>query len=275
MAYLMETSPRFLPLLERIRASRKVFLGNTEIREEIEGNVPNPVRYQQGLWNAGLASREIFHPELIVQGVQERRAIDFLLSLALDPHAPIVGVHAGNSFRTRKPWRRIFRRADLRAWPEDRWCDLISGMHRENRNIQFVLFGGAEDRSTNRRLRGRLRRVLPGISLADAAGRTDLPLAAALLTRFSLFVSTDTGPLHMAAALGVPFIGLYGPTRFAETQPFPAKPVGAVIRNSLPCQPCYGTPMQRTCRENLCMQRIEADAVARKAKEISPHLFER
>ena len=275
LAYLMETNPRFLPLLEQVRASRKVVLGQTENQEGTEGNVPNPVRYQQGLWNAGLANREICHPELIVQAGQERRAIDLLLSLGLDPHAPLVGLHAGNSFHMRKPWRRKLRRTDLRAWPENRWCDLISEMHRANGHIQFVLFGGPQDRNTNRHLRGRLRRVLPGVSLADAAGKTDLPLAAALLKKFSMFVCTDTGPLHMAAALNVPFIGLYGPTRFDETQPFPAEPVGAVIRKSCPCQPCFGTPMQRTCRENLCMQRIEAEEVARKAMEICPLLFPR
>ena len=98
-------------------------------------------------------------------------------------------------------------------------------------------------------------------------------LAAALLERFSLFVSTDTGPLHMAAALRVPFVGLYGPTRFDETRPFPSEPVGTVLRHSLPCQPCYGTPDQRRCRDNVCMQGIEAREVVEKARGLNPALF--
>ncbi len=110
--------------------------------------------------------------------------------------------------------------------------------------------------------------------LADAAGRTDLTLAAALLRRFALFVSTDTGPLHMAAALRVPFVGLYGPTRFEETRPFPPDRAGVVLRQSLPCQPCYGTREQRRCRDNICMQRIEAGDVVQKARELNPALFQ-
>jgi ADP-heptose:LPS heptosyltransferase len=115
----------------------------------------------------------------------------------------------------------------------------------------------------------------PTPPLADAAGKTDLRLAAALLRRFALFVSTDTGPLHMAAALRVPFIGLYGPTRFEETQPFPPAPVGEVLRQALDCQPCYGTRNQRRCRDNVCMQRIEARDVVRTAQELRPELFSR
>jgi ADP-heptose:LPS heptosyltransferase len=77
----------------------------------------------------------------------------------------------------------------------------------------------------------------------------------------------------MAAALRVPFVGLYGPTRFDETRPFPPDPVGAVLRRSLPCQPCYGTPNQRRCRNNLCMQQIEAREVVEKAIQVNPAIF--
>jgi ADP-heptose:LPS heptosyltransferase len=172
-------------------------------------------------------------------------------------------------------WRKKFRRTDLRCWPEERWEELVRTMHEENGRLQFVLFGGPKERQANDRIASRLRSVAPnlGFLLADAAGRTDLVLAAALLERFSLFVSTDTGPLHMAAALGVPFVGLYGPTRFDETRPFPADPVGTVLRHTRPCQPCYGTRDQRKCKDNVCMRGIEAKEVVDKARELNPALF--
>jgi ADP-heptose:LPS heptosyltransferase len=273
LAYLMETNERFLPLLKGVKAERKIGLTEEERGRAHSSSVPNPVRYQLALWEAGLAAAEICYPELVVRGEQERRSAELIVSLGLDPEAPLVGLHAGNSYQARKAWRKKLRKTDLRSWPCERWEELVSGMHKENRRLQFVLFGGREDRKPNDRIARRLRRDLPGLSLASAAGKTDLPLAAALLQRFSLFVSTDTGPLHMAAALRVPFIGLYGPTRFDETRPYSQDSVGAVLRRSLPCQPCYGTPSQRRCRDNLCMQQIEAREVVKKAKEVNPTVF--
>ncbi len=273
LAYLMETNRRFLPLLEGVRADRKVTLTEHGRGDAYPSDVPNPVRYQRALWDAGLAPREIVPPEMVVGEEEERRAAGLLESLGLDPEAPLVGIHAGNSYQARQVWRRKLGRTDLRSWPEARWGELVARFHEANDQIRFVLFGGPRDRRANARIAEDLRRTVPAVSLASTAGRTDLALAAALLKRLSLFVSTDTGPLHMAAALRVPFVGLYGPTRFEETQPFTAGPVGAVLRRSLPCQPCYGTPNQRRCRNNVCMQRIEAGEVVAKALELNPALF--
>jgi heptosyltransferase-2 len=273
LAYLMETNEHFLPLLQGVKADRKIGLTEEENRGAHSSSVPNPVRYQRALWEAGLAVEEICYPELVVRGEQERRSEELIVSLGLDPEAPLVGLHAGNSYQARRMWRRKLRRTDLRSWPYERWEELVYAMHKENRRLQFVLFGGREDRKANDRIARRLRRDLPALPLVGAAGKTDLHLAAALLQRFSLFVSTDTGPLHMAAALRVPFVGLYGPTRYDETRPFPKDSAGAVLRRSLSCQPCYGTPNQRRCRDNLCMQQIEASEVVEKAKEVNPTVF--
>jgi ADP-heptose:LPS heptosyltransferase len=273
LAYLMETNVRFLPLLEDVKADRKIGLTEKESRAVDSLSVPNPVRYQRALWEASLVAKEVCYPELVVTRDQERRAGELIVSLGLDPEAPLVGLHTGNSYQARRMWRRKLRKTDLRSWPYERWEELVSAMHEENGRLQFVLFGGPEDRKPNDRIARRLRRDLPNAPLAGAAGKTDLPLAAALLRRFSLFVSTDTGPLHMAAALQVPFVGLYGPTRFDETRPFSADPVGAVLRRSLPCQPCYGTRNQRRCKDNVCMQQIEAREVIERAMQVNPAVF--
>lgn len=275
LAYLMETNPRFQPLLDAIRAERKIGLTEGKDGSRVVPGEPNPVRYQRPLWEAGLVPKDICFPELVVKGEDDRRAEGLVISLGLDPPAALIGLHPGNSYQARKVWRKKFRRTDLRCWPEAHWVELVLELHKEDDRLQFVLFGGPDDRRGNRRIADRLRRIAPRLRLADAAGRTDLPLAGALLKRFSLFVSTDTGPLHMAAALRVPFVGLYGPTRYEETRPFPPGPVGAVLREALDCQPCYGTRDQRRCRDNVCMQRIQPGEVVRKAREVNPALFVR
>ena len=66
LAYLMETNPRFLPLLSTINADRKMTVGRMDDQEGLRSNQPNPVRYQSPLWDAGLVPRDICHPELVV-----------------------------------------------------------------------------------------------------------------------------------------------------------------------------------------------------------------
>lgn len=273
LAFLMETDPRFASLLDRIHAERKIAMGDE--MKEIRDNfiVPNAVRYQRALWTLGLAPEEIVHPRLFTGEDHKEQAGALLTELGLDPGEPVVGIHPGNSFRKRKKMRRWVHRTDLRAWPEDRWCSLICGMFRINNRVQILLFGSKHDRSTNERIRRRVVLCEPEIRLADAAGKTDLPLAAAVLERFCLFISTDTGPIHMAAALGVPLLGLYGPTRYDETLPFSAEQEAVVLRSSLDCQPCYGTSRQKRCRDNLCMQAIRVDDVLKNAIETRKDIF--
>jgi len=268
---LLETDPRFLPLMEGVRADRRVFLGRDErISGEEAARLAVPVRYHRLLRDLGLARDRALPPRLVPGAHARERAAELVGSLGLDLDPPIVGLHPGNSFRARKRFRRWLRKGDLRSWPEERWSGLIAGLHRARPGAQVVLFGAPADRAVNRRVAREARNLAPAIRIADAAGRTDLPLAAALLERCSLFVSTDTGPLHMAAALGVPLIGLYGPTRHEQTCPVPVRPSSAlVIRGTLPCQPCYGTPLQKTCRENQCMRSIQVEDVLRQAEAVS------
>jgi len=264
LACLLETGPRFAPLLEGVRAERRIALGRDEqISGEAAAALPVPVRYQRFLAAAmGVQDDAGLPPRLVPRDQDRRRARRCLESLGVDPEARILGLHPGNSFRARKPGRRWLRRADSRSWPEEHWVRLILELHRLRPGAPVLLLGAAQDLPVNRRVARAARSADPGVLLFDAAGLTDLPTAAALLERFALFVSTDTGPLHMAAALGTPLIGLYGPTLFQQTRPFPVRPGTAVVlRRSLPCQPCYGTARQRSCRDNRCMRSIAVEEV--------------
>lgn len=261
LVYLMETDPRFLPLLDLARGDRKLALGRDEPADLRSGSVPAAVRYQRLLQERGWARTGWCYPRLESEDRAEERARALLVELGLSADRPIVGLHPGNSFRARKTFRRWTKRSDLRSWPEERWVELAAEIHRLHPAAQFVLFGSGRDRPVNERVSRRLRERLPAASVASSAGRTrDLAVASSLLRQFALFVATDTGPLHMAAALGVPVIGLYGPTRFAETGPFAPSPV-AVVRKTLSCQPCYGSNRQRTCRRNRCMEEIRVSEV--------------
>ena len=261
LVYLMETDPRFLPFLRIARGARKVALGRDEPADSDPAGVPAAVRYQRLLKERNWARPGWCYPRLEPEESAEDRSRSLLGELGLSGDCPIMGLHPGNSFRARKTFRRWTRRADLRSWPEERWVELASEIHRLRPDAQFVLFGSDQDRPVNERVKRQLKESFPALPVASSAGRTrDLAVAASLLRRMAVFVATDTGPLHMAAALGVPVVGLYGPTRFAETGPFAQSPA-VVVRKALFCQPCYGSDRQRTCSRNLCMERIEASDV--------------
>jgi|Deesub1362A_J573_1020465.scaffolds.fasta_scaffold00310_22 lipopolysaccharide heptosyltransferase I len=91
----------------------------------------------------------------------------------------------------------------------------------------------------------------------DLTGKTDIPVLAALLKRARVVVSVDTGPMHLAVAVGTPVVALFGPTAPWRTGPFGRG--HRVLRPSLPCSPCF----QRRCSRRACMREIDPEAVLR------------
>jgi heptosyltransferase-1 len=92
---------------------------------------------------------------------------------------------------------------------------------------------------------------------AVLAPRTTIRQLAALIKRSALYVGTDSGPMHLASALGVPTVGLFGPSDPAHFAPY--QPAGRVVRRELACSPC-GLP---TCRFKTmeCMESIDVPDV--------------
>ena len=72
--------------------------------------------------------------------------------------------------------------------------------------------------------------------MVDTVGQADLVQLAAVLARLSLFITPDTGPMHLAAAAGTPLVALFGPTSPERWGPLSTR--AAVVRVDLPCSPC-------------------------------------
>ena len=102
----------------------------------------------------------------------------------------------------------------------------------------------------------------------DLGGKTDLPGLAGLLAACGVVVTNDTGPMHLAAALGVPTLSLWGPSDPGEVAP-PGGTHRTVGGPALPCRPCFknhcprsggGTMLSQGHEE--CMRLIEVDEVS-------------
>ena len=97
---------------------------------------------------------------------------------------------------------------------------------------------------------------------ATLAPPTSLPELAALTQRGRIFVSSDTGPLHMAVAVGTPSVGLYGATRPADCGPYGAPHVAVQVRYQA------GSRKQRRKASNACMREISAEMVCRHCDQV-------
>ena len=92
---------------------------------------------------------------------------------------------------------------------------------------------------------------------------TNLKQSLALMRRARLFIAGDTGPLHMAAALGIPCLGLYGPTSPERNGPYGANH-RVVQAEGVPCRGCF----RRFCTQKTCMRAISVDQVMEAARQM-------
>jgi lipopolysaccharide heptosyltransferase I len=143
------------------------------------------------------------------------------------------------------------------AWPSKDWIEegyrgLIARILAHG-SLGVALLG---DR-TREALARRLARGFPSARLVDLAGKTTLAQLIATLQAAAAAVGPDSGPGHLAAAVGTPFVTLFGPTAPARTAPYGSEHL--VVKSEPECAPCY----RRRCPEpeRRCMPAITAEAV--------------
>ena len=100
--------------------------------------------------------------------------------------------------------------------------------------------------------------------IIDLTGRTDLPAVVRVLKAAAGFVGNDSGLMHLAGALGVPTVGIFGSSNPDWTHPLGAR-TAAVTAAGFPCRPCY----RRTCNQaQFCLETVAAAAVAAQLRSL-------
>jgi ADP-heptose:LPS heptosyltransferase len=160
---------------------------------------------------------------------------------------PLLGFHVGYGPAHQKKHQE----ARLRGWPLEHFA-WVGRSWLERSAGAIILNGAREDRDTV----WRLASMLPQDRVYNFTGQLTLRESVRLIRNLDLLVSVDSGPAHIAAALGTPLIVLWGPGILEQTRPVEGDGPVEILRESVPCAPCYGTPLMRTCRDNICMQRI-------------------
>ncbi len=143
-----------------------------------------------------------------------------------------------------------------KRWPGAYWRELTDMLVARDLNVVFC--GSAAERS----LVGFLA-VADPLRVTDLMGKTTLDELARVLADAATVVAGDTGPLHLAAALGRPVVGIYGPTDPANTGP--RGPGHQMLRSGIECSPCYDLKGPAECklpdRSVVCMWSVKPEQV--------------
>lgn len=149
-------------------------------------------------------------------------------------------------------------RWESKTWPPERFADLIDRLHAD-RAAPCVLLGAPSESPAATAICG--KSTAP---VVDLVGKTSLRELAALLESAERVICLDSGPMHIAAALGKPTVALFGPTDEKRTGPY--SPAARVLTESIECRPC----LKRVCPlgHHGCMRRIDASRVADAVREL-------
>jgi heptosyltransferase-1 len=153
----------------------------------------------------------------------------------------------------------------IKQWDVDRFAETATRLTAAT-GATIVLTGSSDDRPIVDRLRSMLPSSVPAI---DLAGQIDLVTLAAVLERLDLFITGDTGPMHLAAAVGTPVVAIFGPSDPRRYAPPGARV--AVVRVDLACSPCnrIRLPPERCVGHTPdCLAGVEVDAVVQAAMTI-------
>jgi len=146
---------------------------------------------------------------------------------------------------------------DLKRWPIEKFI-LLADRLQEEFNAKVIIAGAKKDITLADTIsrRARFKPIL-------LTGQTNLKQLMALMKKASLVISADSGPLHLADALGTKTIGLFGPTRPEITGP---RGVGkfVVLQKDVGCnrEPCYNL----ACPDNICMRSISVEEVVNEVR---------
>lgn len=153
-------------------------------------------------------------------------------------------------------------RWDNKRWPAQHFLELVGELRARHVGLRFVILGGETDSALGHAISS----AAPQACL-DLTGRTSLPQMIEVLRKCDAVVTNDTGPMHIAAALGKPVVGIFGPTNPLRTGPY-GQVERALQRKDLPCVPC----MKSVCTYHEPIACLRGISVQQVAQEVSARL---
>ena len=188
-------------------------------------------------------------PRLFVDPSAQRELDGLLHEMGIQPGKPLIACHVSSN------------NGQSKRWPIPYWATLMDRLIREQ-GAQVVLTGAPVDLPLIENVTGRMQQTP-----INLAGKTSLLQLAALLQRADILITGDSGPMHIAGAVGTPLIAIHGPTDPAHSGP--VSPSATILKSDIWCRPCYNAKDTADCRfyTTQCMKNITPAQVLRVVEE--------
>lgn len=177
-------------------------------------------------------------PTLYLLPEEKKQVREILLKYNITDSNRVVGINPGAAYGTAK------------CWLPERFKAVTQELLKSDPNIRVIYFGDPTGAPL-------VHEICSEFSerVVNLAGKTSLRELIGMIERCNVFLTNDSGPMHIASALGTPLVALFGSTSDVKTGPYNG---GKVIHKHVECSPCY----KRVCPIDFrCMKRIEVDEV--------------
>jgi len=189
---------------------------------------------------------------LVVLETERRAAFEKYLAGRVEKGRPLIALCPGGGRNPRDV-------VSAKVWPHNHFAAVARTLASEY-SAKVMVLGGPGDEQTCEAVcrNAAVDCILPR--------RTTLRELAALISLSALVITNDSAPVHIAAALGVPCIGLYGPSNPKAVAP--RVPTHRTIKSTAPCSPCYSNQKFPGCRKPNCMAKITVESVLEAARNL-------
>ncbi len=181
--------------------------------------------------------------EIFIADDERKKLNVFFERIGISKNSLVIGFQPGAA----KPYRR---------WPEKNFIKLAEMLSDTMHDIRIIITGDNKEKELSQRIASRIG----GISLA---GKLNLRETSAAIERCALFITNDTGPMHIAVAVGTPTIALFSPTGEAHIALYRSISIFKAISKPKSCKEC----ISKACEKPVCMEQISPEEVYEVVKE--------
>ena len=144
-----------------------------------------------------------------------------------------------------------------KQWPPDFFAEAVRKISADHPELHFLLLGTADDSPAADQIAAKAN-----VPCTNLCGKTSLGSLVEVIRKTELFLCNDSGPMHIAAALDVPVLAMFGPTSPVLTGPY--SPKSKVLQPALPCTMCF----KRQCANCTCHTAINTEDVKSAAEQL-------
>lgn len=194
-------------------------------------------------------------PKMWPKEADYKKVGDFLMKNEVDDDHLVVGIYPGSA-RIGLGWR----------WFPERYAEVADRLTEEYR-ARMIVFGGSLEVEVAEVIQSHSK-----VDLINAVGKFSVNQTAALAERCNLFICNDGGVMHIAEAMDVPIVSVWGPTDPERSRPYSGPERNITLKKDIECAPCYNyRPIE--CEHRKCLQMVTVNDVIDAVKQLLQTIY--